>query len=43
MMKALREIIAYRGTRKQVWNNTHIAGPRLNLMRNSLDAQSFSF
>jgi intracellular sulfur oxidation DsrE/DsrF family protein len=41
--EALREIIAYRGTRMQVWNNTNIAGPWLNLMRNSLNAQIFSF
>ena len=25
--EALTEIIAYRGTRKQVWNNTALAGP----------------
>ena len=31
--EALREIIAYRGTRKQVWDNTSLAGPWLNLMR----------
>jgi hypothetical protein len=41
--EAPREIIAYRGTRMQVWNNTNIAGPWLNLMRNSLNAQIFSF
>src|SRR6201993_925536 len=41
--EALNEIIAYRGTRKQVWDNTDIAGPWLNLMRNSLNAQIFSF
>jgi hypothetical protein len=29
--------------RKQVWDNTAIAGPWLNLMRNSTDAQIFSF
>lgn len=41
--EALREIIAYRGTRKQVWDNTNLAGPWLNLMRNSINAQIFSF
>jgi intracellular sulfur oxidation DsrE/DsrF family protein len=41
--KALKEIIAYRGTRKQVWDNTNLAGPWLNLMRNAINAQVFSF
>jgi hypothetical protein len=41
--EALKEIIAYRGTRKQVWDNTNLAGPWLNLMRNSINAQIFSF
>jgi hypothetical protein len=41
--EALAEIIAYRGTRKQVWDNTKLAGPWLNLMRNSVNAQIFSF
>src|SRR5246500_348710 len=41
--EALKEIIAYRGTHKQVWDNTNLAGPWLNLMRNSLNAQIFSF
>src|ERR1700752_235124 len=41
--EALREIIDYRGTRKQVWDNTNLAGPWLNLMRNSINAQIFSF
>jgi hypothetical protein len=40
---ALKEIIAYRGTHKQVWNNTNLAGPWLNLMRNSINTQIFSF
>jgi intracellular sulfur oxidation DsrE/DsrF family protein len=40
---ALKEIIAYRGARKQLWDNTDIASPWLNLMRNSLNAQIFSF
>jgi intracellular sulfur oxidation DsrE/DsrF family protein len=41
--EALKEIITYRGARKQVWDNTNIAGPWLNLMRNSINAQIFSF
>ncbi|MGY3423402.1 intracellular sulfur oxidation DsrE/DsrF family protein [Bradyrhizobium sp. F1.13.4] len=41
--EALKEIIAYRGTHKQVWDNTNLAGPWLNLMRNSINAQIFSF
>jgi hypothetical protein len=40
---ALNEVIGYRGTGKQVWNNTAIGGPWLNLMRNSLNTQVFSF
>jgi hypothetical protein len=41
--EALKEIITYRGAHKQVWDNTDIAGPWLNLMRNSINAQIFSF
>jgi intracellular sulfur oxidation DsrE/DsrF family protein len=41
--EALNQIMAYDGDRKQVWDNTEIAGPWLNLMRNSLNAQIFSF
>src|SRR5258708_40014546 len=41
--EALDAVIAYRGSRKQVWDNTDIGGPWLNLMRNSLNAQAFSF
>jgi intracellular sulfur oxidation DsrE/DsrF family protein len=41
--KALKEVIAYRSVRMQVWDNTDIAGPWLNLMRNSINAQVFSF
>jgi hypothetical protein len=40
---ALSEVIAYRGAPKQVWDNTGIAGPWLNLMRNALNAQVWSF
>ena len=40
---ALREVIAYRGGRKQVWDNSDLESPWLNLMRNSVNAQVFSF
>ena len=41
--EALKEVIAYKSPYKQVWDNTDIAGPWLNLMRNSLNAQVWSF
>lgn len=41
--EALDAIIAYRGSWKQVWDNTEIGSPWLNLMRNSLNTQVFSF
>ncbi|HEX2944243.1 MAG TPA: transcriptional initiation protein Tat, partial [Rhodopila sp.] len=41
--EALSEVIAYRGTPRQVWDNTDITSPWLNLMRNSLNAQIWSF
>src|ERR1700733_16096592 len=41
--EALNEVIAYKSPHKQVWDNTEIASPWLNLMRNSLNAQVFSF
>jgi len=41
--EALKQILVYDGNRKQVWNNTEIAGPWLNLMRNALNAQIFAF
>jgi len=40
---ALKELIAYRGARKQVWDSTDIGSPWMDLMRNSLNAQVFSF
>jgi hypothetical protein len=40
---ALKEVIAYRGAPKQVWDNTDIGSPWMNLMRNSINAQEFSF
>jgi hypothetical protein len=40
---ALSEVIAYRGAPRQVWDNTGIAGDWLDVMRNSLNAQIWSF
>jgi hypothetical protein len=41
--ESLDAVIAYRGGMKQVWDNTEIGSPWLNLMRNSLNTQVFSF
>jgi intracellular sulfur oxidation DsrE/DsrF family protein len=41
--EALDAIIAYSGSWKQIWDNTEIGSPWLNLMRNSLNTQVFSF
>ena len=41
--EALSEVIAYGGGPKQVWDHVDIAGPWLNLMRNSLNAQIWSY
>ncbi|MEJ0095915.1 MAG: hypothetical protein WDN46_21655 [Methylocella sp.] len=41
--EALSEVIAYQPFPKQVWDNTDIGGPWLNLMRNSMNAQIWSF
>jgi hypothetical protein len=41
--EAIEEIIAYRGGPKQIWDNVDIAGPWLNLMRNALNVQVFSY
>jgi intracellular sulfur oxidation DsrE/DsrF family protein len=41
--EALDTIIAYSGSWKQIWDNTEIGSPWLNLMRNSLNTQVFSF
>jgi hypothetical protein len=40
---ALQEIIHYAGGPKQVWDNTDISSPWLNLMRNSMNSQIWSF
>lgn len=41
--EAIAEIMAYRPVPKQVWDNTAIESPWLNLMRNALNAQIWSF
>ena len=41
--EALDAIITYSGSWKQIWDNTEIGSPWLNLMRNSLNTQVFSF
>jgi hypothetical protein len=41
--EALTEVIGYRGEPRQVWDNTGLGSPWLNLMRNSLNAQIWSF
>jgi hypothetical protein len=40
---ALMELIAYRGGPKQIWDNKDLGGPWLNLMRNNLNTQIYSF
>lgn len=40
---ALSEIMAYHGKPKQVYDNTAIASPWLNVMRNALNAQIWGF
>lgn len=41
--EALAEVLSYRGAPKQTWDNTDIAGPWINGMRNALNAQVFGF
>jgi hypothetical protein len=41
--EALSEILAYKPDTKQAWDNTDIGGPWLSVMRNSLNAQIWSF
>jgi hypothetical protein len=41
--EALTEVLSYRSTPKQAWDNTDIGGPWLNLMRNALNTQIWSF
>ncbi|MCQ9154196.1 thiosulfate dehydrogenase [Acidomonas methanolica] len=41
--KALDAVMAYQGASKQVWDNTQLDGPWMNLMRNALNTQVISF
>src|ERR1700716_4508695 len=41
--EALTDVLSYRPAPRQVWDNTDIAGPWLNLMRNALNSQIWSF
>ncbi len=41
--EALEAILRYAGGPKQSWDNTDIAGPWLNVMRNAMNAQIHSF
>jgi hypothetical protein len=41
--EALTEVLSYRPAPRQAWDNAHIAGPWLNLMRNALNSQVWSF
>ncbi len=41
--EALNEVLAYKPVTKQVWDNTDIGGPWLNLMRNVLNTQVWGF
>lgn len=40
---ALNEVLRYSGGPKQVWDNTALESPWLNLMRNAMNAQIWSF
>ncbi|HVC62178.1 MAG TPA: transcriptional initiation protein Tat [Acetobacteraceae bacterium] len=41
--EALNAVLAYRGGPRQAWDNTELHGPWLNVMRNSMNAQIWSF
>lgn len=41
--EALQLVVGYRGKHKQAFDNTELGGSWLNLMRNSLNAQRWSF
>jgi hypothetical protein len=41
--EALTEVLSYRPAPRQAWDNTVIGGPWLNLMRNALNSQIWSF
>jgi hypothetical protein len=40
---ALDAVLAYKGGPKQSWDHTELSGPWLNVMRNSMNAQVWSF
>jgi hypothetical protein len=41
--EALTEVLSYQPAPRQAWDNTDIGGPWLNLMRNALNSQIWSF
>ena len=41
--EALTEVLSYRPVPRQVWDNTKIGSPWLNMMRNALNSQIWSF
>jgi hypothetical protein len=41
--EALTEMLAYQPAPRQAWDNTEMGGPWLNLMRNALNSQIWSF
>ena len=41
--EALMEVLSYQPAPRQAWDNTDIGGPWLNLMRNALNSQIWSF
>jgi hypothetical protein len=41
--EALTEVLSYRPAPRQVWDNTEIGGPWLDMMRNALNSQIWSF
>jgi intracellular sulfur oxidation DsrE/DsrF family protein len=41
--EALTEVLSYGPAPKQVWDNTNLEGPWLNMMRNALNSQIWSF
>jgi hypothetical protein len=41
--QALTEVFSYQSAPRQAWDNTDIGGPWLNLMRNALNSQIWSF
>lgn len=41
--QAIKELVAYQGDPKQVWDNTDLTGPWISLMRNAVNVQTYSF